>query len=104
MRNKIFISYSRNDRRFRDRLETHFKAMNVHASFWSDSNLDAGDKWEDELHLAMKNTAVAILLVSADFLASDFIRDVELTTLFKAQKESGIIIIPSFYFHATVMI
>ncbi|MCL2087935.1 MAG: hypothetical protein FWH14_00485 [Oscillospiraceae bacterium] len=42
----------------------------------------------------MNEAAVAILLVSADFLASDFIRNVELPTLYKAEEESRIVIIP----------
>jgi len=94
MRDKIFISYSHKDARFRQRLETHLKSLTTSASFWSDEKIEAGDDWEKEIHKAMNEAAVAILLVSADFLASDFIRDIELPALYKAEKENGIIIIP----------
>ena len=50
MRNKIFISYSHKDIKFRQRLETHLKAMTPDASFWSDESIEAGDDWSVQIH------------------------------------------------------
>lgn len=95
MRDKIFISYSHRDDKFRQRLEIHLKSLTSNISFWSDVRLEAGEDWEIQIHTAMNQAAIAILLVSADFLASDFIRNVELPALFEAEKKAGITIIPA---------
>ncbi|GHU56302.1 hypothetical protein FACS1894132_13570 [Clostridia bacterium] len=94
MRDKIFISYSQKDNRFRERLEVHLKAITDKESFWSDKRVESGDEWKTKIYSAVEESAVAILLVSADFMASDFIQNVELPALLNAEKEDGIIIIP----------
>ena len=40
---------------------------------WSDEKIQPGSEWREEIRDAIKKARVAVLLVSADFLASDFI-------------------------------
>jgi len=40
--------------------------------------MEAGDQWREEIERALSNTDAALLLVSSDFLASDFIHNEEL--------------------------
>lgn len=56
--------------------------------------LKAGDKWKIEIENALKRARAAILLVSADFLASGFIVDNELPLLLKRAELEGTRIIP----------
>jgi hypothetical protein len=94
-RKSIFVSYSHNDSQFLERLKVHLKPFekNGQIDLWADTNIKAGDKWKDKINEALENSVIAILLISADFLASDFIIDNELPPLLKAAEEKGKIII-----------
>jgi transcriptional regulator with XRE-family HTH domain len=92
----VFISYSHKDKEFLSRLMVHLKPLEKSGVIdsWVDTKLLAGDKWKKEIEKALKGARVAILLISADFLASSFIVDNELPPLLKAAEESGVLIIP----------
>ncbi len=96
-RNKIFISYSHKDGQWLERVKTHLKSLKhlgVSAKAWEDTKLKAGTRWKDEIEKAMGNAEVAILLISADFFASDFITEKELPSLLEAAKDKGTVILP----------
>jgi nucleoside 2-deoxyribosyltransferase len=87
----VFISYSHQDRRFLERLVVHLKPLEKDGrlTVFSDQNIKAGEKWRDEIGKALDRARVAILLISADFLASDFIVDDELPPLLKKAESGG---------------
>ncbi len=95
-KNKVFISYSHQDRSFFDRLMIHLRPLKKQGAIdlWVDTQLQPGDKWENEIKEALKIAQVAILLISADFLASDFIVDNELPPILSNAKMKGTKIIP----------
>jgi hypothetical protein len=95
MRDRIFISYSHQDKKFKERLETHLKSYKIDnkIDYWSDSDIAPGKNWEEAINSSINDTAIAILLLSADFMASNYIREKELPLLIEANKRSGIIII-----------
>lgn len=92
----VFISYSHTDVEFLDRLLVHLKPLekNNQLELWVDTRLRAGDKWKKEIEKALERANVAILLVSADFLASDFITDNELPPLLRNAEERGTRVVP----------
>jgi len=95
-RQKVFISYSHHDNEYLDRLLVHLKPLEKEGliDLWVDTRLRAGDRWKKEIEKALQRATVAVLLVSADFLASDFITDNELPPLLRSAEERGTRIIP----------
>lgn len=94
----IFVSYAHADSAWLDRLLVHLKQMvyDLEIDAWSDRRLRGGNQWKSAIDSALQKADVAILLISADFLASGFIREHELSPLLakaKAEKD-GVIILP----------
>ena len=96
MRNSVFISYSHQDRKWLKRLNVHLRPLVRDDALivWDDSKIAAGSLWKDEIESALTNAKVAILLVSADFLASDFATRNEIPPLLRAARDDGAVILP----------
>jgi hypothetical protein len=60
---------------------------------WDDTRIRAGDHWRKEIEDTLARAEVAILLISADFYASDFIAGNELPPLLEAAHERGLVIL-----------
>ena len=76
----IFICYSHKDTAYVDRLVTFLDGFQLKGFFmmWDDRQIQHGKEWLAEINEAIKNASIAVLMISADFLASEFIRDQEL--------------------------
>jgi hypothetical protein len=88
---QAFISYSHSDASYLDRLNLHLKPLERRYDFviWSDQRLKAGDRWQSEIERNIDAAEVIVLLVSADFLASDFVMDNELPRLLRNAEDKG---------------
>jgi internalin A len=91
-RDQVFISYSHKDNKWRDDLDTHLKPYLRDGSIksWSDKQISPGSQWFTEIETALTNTQVAVLLVTPDFIASDFVHEHELGPFLKGAKEGGV--------------
>ncbi len=77
----VFISYSHRDREFCQELETHLsnlRRQNVIAS-WYDGNISPGTDWKSQIMEHLNTDQIILLLISADFMASDFCYSIEMT-------------------------
>jgi len=75
----LFVSYSHKDREFREELEKHLailKHLGVIAT-WNDRRIEAGTEWRTAIDENLRSAQVILLLVSPDFIASDYCYDVE---------------------------
>jgi len=90
-RTSVFISYSHADSQWLDLLDTHLKPLtrDHNVEVWSDQKIRKGERWRERIHTQMAKARVAIFLVSASFLGSDFIHAEELPPLLRAAKRAG---------------
>jgi MinD-like ATPase involved in chromosome partitioning or flagellar assembly len=95
-RNLVFLSYSHKDRDWADRLRMHLAALERSAtlSVWDDCNISPGGEWMAEIKEALTNASVAVLMISPDYLASEFVLAREVSYLLDRRAREGIIIIP----------
>ncbi len=91
VRDLVFISYSHNERdigileEIKKTLTPAFRKRKI--TLWDDSQIEAGENWRDAIKDALSRARAAVLLVSRDFLNSEFIANHELPDLLRDAKE-----------------
>jgi hypothetical protein len=95
IRRRVFISYSREDRRWVERLRARLAPLvrDPEHDIWDDSRIPPGESWSADIHEALQTTKVAVLLVTPRLLASDFIMKTELPHFMQAQKTEHLVIL-----------
>jgi tetratricopeptide (TPR) repeat protein len=77
---EVFISYSHKDQTFREELEIHLsnlKRQNIISS-WYDGDITPGSEWEPQIMDHLTSAQIILLLISADFIHSDFCYSIEM--------------------------
>jgi hypothetical protein len=94
-RAQVFISYSHKDGRWLNELRKHLtpRVREQAIRVWEDTQLRAGDRWLQSIEEALASAKVAVLLVSANYLASDFIASREIPPILQAQAATGLRIV-----------
>ena len=93
---EIFVSYSHNDEALREQLGTHLSLLKRARVIdeWHDRRIGAGDEWAGAIDAHLNSAAVILLLVSADFLASDYCYDLEMTRALERHDAGDARVIP----------
>ncbi len=88
----VFISYSHRDEAWLNELRKYLKPLEKRESIkiWDDREIKAGQDWREEIRGSLTSAKAAVLLISQDFLASDFINDEELPQLLAAAESRGV--------------
>ena len=91
-KNRIFVSYSHRNKDWLERLQAMMKPFmrTGELELWDDTRLKPGEKWLDEIRDALASCRVAVLLVSSEFLGSDFICQEELPVILDAAERQQI--------------
>jgi len=91
---KIFLSYAHRDEQYKKELDTHFAALKRSGlvETWQDREIMAGEDWDKVIKEAIRQSDIVLLMLSPDFMASDYIWSTELP----AAEEHGTEIIPLF--------
>ncbi|MBV9155985.1 MAG: toll/interleukin-1 receptor domain-containing protein [Acidobacteriaceae bacterium] len=77
---ELFYSYAHSDESLCEELQKHLTALKRSGliSDWYDRKIEPGSEWGAQIHEAMERASIILLLISADFLASKYIFEVEL--------------------------
>src|SRR2546423_12211035 len=92
----VFISYSHKDEEWRNRLHILLKpaVQTGRISLWDDKSIEGGEGWQIEIDKAIAQARVAVLLVSPDYLASDWVIEKEAPQLVALSEKHGLILFP----------
>ncbi|MCP4348294.1 MAG: TIR domain-containing protein [Desulfobacterales bacterium] len=91
IRRTIFISYSHKDADYLNELKTHLDPLisKQEIEAWDDQKIQPGDQWLEEIKKALRRARVAVLLISPDFLNSEFITRNEVPELLSKANNKG---------------
>jgi hypothetical protein len=93
---KVFLSYSHKDEVWKDRLLGHLQVAAREDGFdlWDDRRIQAGADWRAEILREIGEAGVAVLLISTDFLNSNFIREEEVWRFLERRATDGLKVFP----------
>jgi hypothetical protein len=93
---KLFCSYSHRDEPIRNELAKHLKLLERQGLLrsWDDRQIGAGDLWKQEIDRNLEEADIILLLISADFLASDYCFDIEMKTALERHAAGAALVIP----------
>jgi len=90
----IFVSYSHLDKVKKDKLLMHLSVLKKKFDLWSDDRIGVGANWEQEIDRAMASATVGVLLITVNFLVSNFIEVKEVPVLLQRSRAEGLTIVP----------
>jgi len=91
-RSGVFISYAhKDDPSWLDNLLSHLSWLKsqYNIDLWTDRDIEPGDKWHETIQAALDRAKVAVLLVTQNYLASDYITSNELPKMLEAAETDG---------------
>jgi hypothetical protein len=92
----LFFSYSHKDEALRDRLEVHLAMLKREGAIspWHDRRIVAGDPLGQRIDEHLERADIILLLISPDFLASDYCHDLEMQRALARHEEGSARVIP----------
>src|ERR1019366_5294881 len=92
----LFFSYSHADESMRDQLERHLSALKHQGLIeaWHDRRIPAGRIFDAEIDSHLESADIILLLVSSDFLASEYCYDREMKRAMERHKSGGAVVVP----------
>lgn len=93
---EVFFSYAHEDEELRDKLATHLSTLRRQEIIqeWHDRQIGAGQEWAGEIDRNLEAAHVILLLISADFIGSDYCMDKELSRAMERHELAEARVIP----------
>src|SRR6266581_6189960 len=93
---KIFCCYAHEDEALLKKLKTQLRPLQRQGlvDVWYDRDISAGTEWEQEIKEQLNSAQIILLLVSPDFIASDYVNDVELKRAIERHNSGEAHVIP----------
>lgn len=92
----IFISYAHEDERYRVKFVKHLTPLKNEGliNVWDDRKIPPGGVWPEEIHAQIEKADIILLLVSPDFMASNYINGVEIKRAMELHEDGKTRVIP----------
>lgn len=92
----LFYCYSHKDEALRDSLATHLSVLRRRGLIteWYDRCIMPGSDWKSSIDTSLESADIVLLLISADFLASDYCFDVEMQRALQRHKAGKAAVVP----------
>lgn len=93
---RIFLSYAHADEDLKKELDKHLMPLKRSGKIetWNDRELLAGQEWNEEILSELNKAEIILLLISGDFIASQYIWEKELATAMKRHNEGTAKVVP----------
>src|SRR6266852_1110811 len=93
---EVFYSYAHEDEAFRDTLEKHLSLLRRQGliTAWHDRRILPGADWSQAIDEHLEQASVILLLISADFLASDYCYGIEMQRALERHQANEARVIP----------
>jgi tetratricopeptide (TPR) repeat protein len=93
---EVFCCYAREDQEMLEHLKKHLMPLQRQSQItvWSDTDLNAGVEWEKELHQHLESADIILLLISPDFIASDYCYSTEMNRAIERHEQGSTQVIP----------
>ena len=93
---EIFCCYARKDKPLLSELRTHLMPLQRqgYITLWADTDIDAGTEWEEEINKHLNTAQIILLLVSSDFIASEYCYGKEMTRAMERHKAGEAQVVP----------
>ena len=93
---EVFFSYSHQDQELRDELAKHLKNLQKQGviSTWCDRDISAGSEWAGAIDDHLNSAQIILLLISPDFMASDYCCDLEMRRAMERYEDGEAVVIP----------
>src|SRR5271166_5481547 len=93
---KAFISYSHADRKHKNKLLQFLKPLTIkfNLELFDDGEILPGEKWEKRIWTEFDNSRIVFVLISADFLASEFCLDKEFKRAIGRHRNGKVVVVP----------
>ena len=93
---KLFFCYAHEDEALLIRLKTHLKPLERQGliEIWYDREINAGTEWEQEISQHLNEAQIILLLVSPDFMNSEYCNGTELKRALERHKRGEALVVP----------
>ena len=92
---EVFISYSKQDQQLRDGLLAHLRPLERKGIItWHDRQILPGTRWDEQIKARLNAADIILLLISADFLATDYCTEVEIPEALRRHKVGEATVMP----------
>ena len=93
---EVFFSYAHEDEQLRDKLAKQLKILERQGviTAWYDRDISAGTQWANQIDQHLETAKVILLLISDDFVASDYCYDTEMTRAMERHGKGAACVIP----------